>query len=131
MHGHHHGQSVHEDYLRIIVYYSIDFIIKFDLNRIASIGVQADYVLESDACLSRQREEYDTILALSVTKWIHLNHGDAGLRRAFQRMFRQLRPGGRLVLEAQPWQSYRRKRKLTVCCTFVYCLRANVVLNFV
>jgi len=77
--------------------------------------LQGNYVPSSDADLSRQREEYDVILALSVTKWIHLTHGDAGLKRAFIRMFFQLRPGGKLVLEAQPWASYKRKKKLTVC----------------
>lgn len=77
--------------------------------------LQGDYVPNSDADLSRQWEEYDVILALSVTKWIHVTYGDEGLKRAFRRMFLQLRPGGKLVLEAQPWASYKRKKKLTVC----------------
>ena len=76
--------------------------------------LQGDYVPSSEADLCRQCAEYDVILALSVTKWIHLTHGDAGLRQAFRRMYLQLRPGGKLVLEAQPWASYKRKKKLTV-----------------
>ena len=40
--------------------------------------------------------------------------GDAALKRAFRRMYAQLRAGGKLVLEPQPWQSYRRKKKVTV-----------------
>ena len=39
--------------------------------------------------------------AFSITKWVHLNNGDAGLKRFFRRIFRQLRPGGRLLLEPQ------------------------------
>jgi 7SK snRNA methylphosphate capping enzyme len=34
----------------------------------------------------------DTILCLSITKWIHLNWGDKGLMQLFQKMFSTLRP---------------------------------------
>ncbi|KAH9399033.1 hypothetical protein TYRP_018420 [Tyrophagus putrescentiae] len=72
-----------------------------------------NYVPESDALLEVQEEEYDAIICLSLTKWIHLNWGDAGIRRLFQRAFRALRPGGCLILEPQPWSSYQKKAKLT------------------
>lgn len=75
--------------------------------------VQGNYILESDVLLEAQREEFDTILCLSLTKWVHLNWGDDGVRRLFKRMFRQLRPGGRMLLEAQPFHSYVKKKKLT------------------
>lgn len=74
---------------------------------------EANYVLETDEQLEAEKEEYNIILALSITKWIHLNWGDAGLKRFFKRIFRQLRPGGRLVLEPQAWPSYKRKKNLT------------------
>ena len=76
--------------------------------------LQGNFVLECDELLDMQKEEYDVILALSVTKWIHFNWGDEGLKRFFKRIFRQLKPGGKLILEPQPWSSYKKKKKLTV-----------------
>ena len=69
---------------------------------------------ETDADLVNVIAEYDTIIAFSVTKWVHLNFGDQGLKRFFQRLYRTLHPGGKLVLEPQPWPSYRIKRRMTV-----------------
>ncbi|KAH9490078.1 hypothetical protein Btru_035170 [Bulinus truncatus] len=75
--------------------------------------LQGNYVPGSEEILKLQNEEYDTILALSITKWIHLNNGDDGLKLFFQKIFRQLRPGGKLILEPQPWSTYRKRAKLS------------------
>jgi 7SK snRNA methylphosphate capping enzyme len=49
---------------------------------------------------------YGTIFCLSLTKWIHLNHGDEGLLRFFRILHGLLDPDGYLILEFQAWQSY-------------------------
>lgn len=56
---------------------------------------------------------YDLILCLSLTKWVHLQHGDGGLVRLLARAALTLRDGGALVLEAQPWRSYEQARALS------------------
>lgn len=56
---------------------------------------------------------FDTILCLSVSKWIHLNEGDAGLLNLFQVCFDLCAPGGRVVFEYQPWKSYKNKRNVS------------------
>ena len=85
-------------------------------------STQENYVPLDDDALERITPSFDVILALSLTKWLHLNWGDAGLKRCFRKMYRQLRPGGVLILEAQDFKSYDRRRKLTVstkCVTMV------------
>ncbi|KAI4974675.1 probable RNA methyltransferase At5g51130 [Hordeum vulgare subsp. vulgare] len=55
-------------------------------------------------------EQYDTIMCLSVTKWIHLNWGDDGIITLFVKIWSLLRPGGIFIMEPQPWTSYRKNR---------------------
>lgn len=51
---------------------------------------------------------FDVILLLSITKWLHLQHGDAGLMLLFLSLFDLLPEGGMLVIEPQEWANYRR-----------------------
>lgn len=51
-------------------------------------------------------EQFDTILLLSITKWLHLNSGDSGLLALFHSLAALLPPGGALVLEPQEWANY-------------------------
>ncbi|KAI4875969.1 hypothetical protein NFI96_022101 [Prochilodus magdalenae] len=72
-----------------------------------------NYVPESEGGVMSQRAEYDVILCLGVTKWVHLNWGDVGLQWLFKRAYRHLTAGGVLILEPQPWSSYSKRKRLT------------------
>ncbi|PWY97327.1 Bin3-domain-containing protein [Testicularia cyperi] len=69
--------------------------------------------LDQAALKQRDGKGYDMVLALSLTKWIHIHHGDAGLLRFFARISRCLRPGGILILERQEWKSYDAARGMS------------------
>lgn len=67
-------------------------------------------------CLAMQEQDlqrYDIILALSVTKWIHIQHHDIGIRRFFARIASCLSPDGILILEQQGYKSYKQTLKVT------------------
>ncbi|KAK4057408.1 hypothetical protein OIO90_001477 [Microbotryomycetes sp. JL221] len=49
---------------------------------------------------------YHVILALSITKWIHLNGGNESLFQFFTKLFKTLLPGGILILEPQLFSTY-------------------------
>lgn len=72
-----------------------------------------NYVLDCDELLETVVPEFDTIMCLSTTKWIHLNFGDDGLKRVFRRVYAQLKPGGTFILECQSFSTYKKKKKLT------------------
>ncbi|KAI3968213.1 hypothetical protein MKX01_018516 [Papaver californicum] len=65
-------------------------------------------------------EMYDAVTCFSVTKWIHLNWGDEGLITLFQNIWRLRRPGGILVLEPQPWKSYKSNYLVSETATLNY-----------
>ncbi|CAL1414350.1 unnamed protein product [Linum trigynum] len=58
-------------------------------------------------------KQYDTILCLSVAKWIHLNWGDDGLITLFSKVWKLLVPGGTFILEPQPWDSYKKNYQVS------------------
>ncbi|CAD5229675.1 unnamed protein product [Bursaphelenchus okinawaensis] len=69
------------------------------------------YVFPDDEFLDMVRPEYDTIMALSITKWIHLNWGDEGLKRFFKRAFKNLKSGGVFIMEPQDYRTYYKSCK--------------------
>ena len=52
------------------------------------------------------------IIRFSLSKWIHLNSGDQGLKQFFCRVHSVLNSGGSFVLEPQPWDSYAKARRM-------------------
>lgn len=54
---------------------------------------------------------FDAVLLLSVTKWVHLNNGDAGMLALFAHIYSILNEAGYLIVEPQPMSNYQRASK--------------------
>ncbi|KAI8811173.1 Bicoid-interacting protein 3-domain-containing protein [Cladochytrium replicatum] len=54
---------------------------------------------------------FDVVLALSVTKWIHLNWGDPGIKLFFRKVYQSLSNHGVFIVEPQPWHTYERRTR--------------------
>eukprot|EP01107_Rhizomastix_libera_P016739 TRINITY_DN7156_c0_g1_i1.p2 TRINITY_DN7156_c0_g1~~TRINITY_DN7156_c0_g1_i1.p2 ORF type:complete len:461 (-),score=94.08 TRINITY_DN7156_c0_g1_i1:1124-2485(-) len=76
-----------------------------------------DFMDGSEEC-EKYSETYDTILCLSVTKWIHLNFGDEGIRRLFRKAYALLKTGGVFILEPQLWKGYKKRSHISQTTKF-------------
>jgi Bicoid-interacting protein 3 (Bin3) len=80
----------------------------------------ANVLCDKDRCsvinsylLKKDKVRFDVVFCFSVTMWIHLNHGDEGLKNFLQYVASIT---DFLLIEPQPWRCYqtaaRRMRKL-------------------
>jgi len=65
----------------------------------------------NEPTIEEQKNSYDIILGLSITKWIHLNWCDYGIKRFFNKVYETLKDNGIFILEPQPFSGYSRKAK--------------------
>ncbi|KAJ3855410.1 Bicoid-interacting protein 3-domain-containing protein [Lentinula lateritia] len=70
---------------------------------------KADWVTEE---IVEDANGYDVVIAFSISKWIHINGGDEGLRAFFRRVYSVLEPGGVFILEPQEWDTYKKAKRL-------------------
>jgi SAM-dependent methyltransferase len=74
--------------------------------------VAADFMLDNNNYnLSHYTGKLNFVSIFSVTMWVHLNHGDAGLRLFFDRACALLASKGVILVEPQSWRSYKTARK--------------------
>ena len=76
--------------------------------------LEADLTPQLEEYLASQdRTKFDLVSLFSVTMWVHINHGDEGLKELVRRVSAMARF---VLLEPQPWKCYqtaaRRMRKL-------------------
>ncbi|KAL2314918.1 putative RNA methyltransferase C2A9.10 [Schizosaccharomyces pombe] len=57
------------------------------------------------------KRKFKIILALSVSKWVHLNNHDEGIIKFFGKISSLLETNGVLILEPQGWDSYLKAAK--------------------
>eukprot|EP01132_Coremiostelium_polycephalum_P004992 gene4992-6216_t len=56
---------------------------------------------------------YEVILGLSISKWIHLNWGDEGIKKFFFKVHRLLKDDGIFIFEPQHFKGYSKRKFLT------------------
>eukprot|EP00128_Syssomonas_multiformis_P010731 Colp12_sorted_trinity150504_noHs@11840 len=65
----------------------------------------SDFILGRLRVLSHEdRSVFDLVTAFSITMWIHINHGDDGLRYFLRKLSSMCM---KLIIEPQPWKCYR------------------------
>jgi hypothetical protein len=78
----------------------------------AASSAVADAVVSTAAAPSSvhplRRRPFDLVCCYSITMWIHLHHGDAGLRSFLSRLASLTH---NLIVEPQPWSCYRNARE--------------------
>jgi len=66
------------------------------------------------------RGNFEVVLLFSVTKWLHLHHGDAGMLRLFRSLYAFLPTGGVVIIEPQERENYARAVKKNKDLKLVY-----------
>lgn len=61
-------------------------------------------IIIEDYLISKALEKFNITFCFSITMWIHLNHGDNGLRNFLQYV---ASTSEILVIEPQPWKCYK------------------------
>lgn len=74
----------------------------------------------SSHVLEDEDEAWDVIIGFSLTKWIHLHHGDKGLQAFFHKVYKSLAPGGIFLVEPQAYNTYAKRSKITPVRNFAY-----------
>ncbi|GAA5846563.1 hypothetical protein JCM9279_006743 [Rhodotorula babjevae] len=54
---------------------------------------------------------FDVVTLFSITKWLHLHHGDEGMLRLFRSLYDFLPVCGIVIIEPQEWDNYKRAVK--------------------
>jgi len=68
-------------------------------------------IMNNDSRSIISNRKYHFISIFSVTMWIHLNHGDDGLRNCLYNTIDLLTNKGSLLIEPQPWKCYKKAAK--------------------
>ena len=68
-------------------------------------------IMNNDSISIISNRKFHFISIFSVTMWIHLNHGDDGLRNFLYNTIDLLTNKGSLLIEPQPWKCYKKAAK--------------------